>query len=90
MLDKSILSDDSLSILCRVQSCLNDAQEILEESNCDYIARRLFMDQLYIKIDEIIYQIRKVKLWVEGDNVVCPIDFEWFGTSNNMWDLKKK
>ena len=89
MKDQNILSEKDLGILKRAKLYLAQAQEILEESNESYTARKVFIDRVYVKLNDVIKEINRIQEWVKDEKAPCPLitdDINAF----DIWELKKR
>lgn len=88
MEDQIILNEKDLWALNEVKACLEAAQYKLEECNDHYLARTVFLDGIYLDLNEMVNVISNIQDYSTKKKIIHHFDKEWMDT-RDMWELKK-
>ena len=87
MEDQPIFNEKDLWVLNEVKTCLEKAQQKLEECNDHYLARTVILDQFYLDIQAFLIRVENMQEYAKKNKYVHHFNDEWLD-KRDMRELK--
>lgn len=87
MQDQPIFNEKDLWALNEVKTSLETAQHKLEECNDHYLARTIYLDDLYLDLQKKIETIENTLDYAAKGKIINHFEDRWLNTAD-MWELK--